>query len=82
MVHQGGTWAPDPDGFLLRIFFLDFFFNGNWSLRTDPPLPMEWSSFPPLVTAGLITLKGSESQGSCRIGVIDALVYFLPSETV
>ena len=82
MVRYWGTWAPDPDGFLLRGFSLDFSFNGNWSLRTDPPLPLEWSSIPPLVTTVLITPTGAESQGSRRIGVIDALVYFLPSETV
>jgi len=26
---MGGTWDLDPDGFLLRVFFLDFFFNGG-----------------------------------------------------
>ena len=35
-----------------------------------------------LFTAVLITHKGAESPGSRRIGVISALVYFLPSETV
>jgi len=82
MVRHGGTWAPDPYGFLLRGFSLDFLFNGNWSLRTDHPPPLEWTSFPPLVTAVLITPKGAESPGSRRIGVVDALVHFLPSETV
>jgi len=61
---------------------LDFLVNGDWSLRTGPPTPLEWTSFPPLVTDVLITPKGAESPGSRRIGVIGALVYFLPSETV
>ena len=47
-----------------------------------PPLPLEWTSFPPLVAAVFITPKGAESTGSRRIGVTGALVYFLPSETV
>jgi len=76
--RHGGTWDIDQDGLLLRVFF----FNGDWSLRTGPPLPLEWTSFPPLVAAVLITPKGAESPGSRRIGVIGALVYFLPSETV
>ena len=45
-----------------------------------PPSPLEWTSFPPLVTAALITPKGVETPG--RIRAIGALVYFLPSETV
>ena len=47
---------------------------------TTPPL--EWTSFPPLIAAVLNSCKGAESPGSRRIGVIGALVYFLPSETV
>jgi len=47
-----------------------------------PPPPLELTSFPPRVTAMLITPKGAESPGSRRIGVIGALVYFLPSEIV
>ena len=47
-----------------------------------PPPLLEWTPFPPLVAAVLITLQGAESPGSRRIGVIGALVYFLPSETV
>ena len=47
-----------------------------------PPPPLEWTSFPPLVTAVLIKAKGAESPGSRRIGVIGALVLILPSETV
>jgi len=43
-----------------------------------PPPPLEWTSFPPLVTAVLITLKVAELPGSRRI----ALVLILPSETV
>jgi len=73
----------DPDGFLLRVFFLDFFFlMGIGPCGPNPSPPLKWISFPPLVTAVLITFKGTESPGSRRIGVIGALVYFLPSETV
>ena len=66
---MGGTWDLDPDDFLLRVFFLDFFFYGDWSLRTVPLPPLEWTSFPPLVTAVSITPKGAESPGSRLIGV-------------
>jgi len=84
VVRHGGTWAPDPDGFLLWVFSLDFifYFQGDWSLRTGPTPPLEWTSFPSLVTAVSITRKGAESPGSRRIGVIGALVYFLLSKTV
>ena len=37
---------------------------------------------PSLVTAVLITLKDAEPPGSRRTGVIGALIYFLPPETV
>jgi len=47
-----------------------------------PPPPLEWNSILDLVTTVLITLKGAESPGSRRIGVISALVLILPSETV
>ena len=73
---MGGTWDLDPNGFLLRIFF-----TGDVSLRTDPPPPLEWLSFPPLVAAMLITPKGAESPGSGRIGEIGALAFF-PYEAV
>jgi len=63
-------------------FFLDFFFMGIGPCGPVPPPPLEWTSFPPLVAAVLITPQGAESPGSRRIGVIGALVYFLPSETV
>ena len=56
--------------------------NGDWSLRTGPSPALEWTFFLPLITAVLITPKGAESPGSRCIGVIGALVYFLPSETV
>jgi len=58
--------------------FLDFlfYFMGDVSLQTGPPPPLEWLSFPPLVTAVLSTFKGTESPGSGRIGVIGALVFF------
>ena len=74
---MGGTWDRDPDCFLLRVFF----FTGDVSLRTNLPPPLEWLPFPPLVAAVLITLKGAESPGSGRIGVIGALIFF-PSEAV
>jgi len=66
---------------LARVPLLQVLFFGNWSLRTSPP-PLEWTLFPSLVTAVLITLKGAEPPGSRRIGVVGALVYFLPPETV
>jgi len=46
--------------------------------KESPPPPLEWLPFPPLVAAVLITPKGAESPGSGRIGVIGALVFFLP----
>jgi len=76
---MGGTWDPDPDGFL----FLGFLFTWDVSLRTGPlPPPLEWLPFSILVSAVLITPKGAESPGSGRIGVIGALVFFPPSEAV
>jgi len=45
-------------------------------LRTGPPPPLEWLSFPPLAAAKSITLKGTESPGSSRIGVTGALFFF------
>ena len=74
---MGGTWDLDPDGFHLRGFFLQ----GVVSLRTNPPSPLEWHPFSPLVATVLITPKGAESPSSGRIGVIGALVFF-PSEAV
>ena len=84
VVRHGGTWAVDPDGFLLRGFLLDFvvFVLGNWSLRTGTPPALEGTSFPPLVTAVLITPKGAQSPDSRCIRVIGALAYFLPPETI
>jgi len=54
------------------------------SLRTGPPPPLEWLSFPPLVAAVFIISKGAESPGSGRIGVLGAMVFkvFFPSEAV
>jgi len=70
-----GTWDPDPDGFLFRVFF----FYGGCVLadtgRTPPPL-LKWLPFSPLVAAVLITPKGAESPGSGRTGVIGAFVFF------
>jgi len=79
MVRHGGTWALDLSGASLcpSGFFWDFFFP-MWdvSLRTGPPPPLEWLSFPPLVAAVSITSKGAESPGNGRIGVLGALVFF------
>ena len=66
----------------LFSWILFFYFQGDWSLRTGPTPPLEWTSFPSLVATVSITRKGAESPGSRRIGVIGALVYFLPSKTV
>jgi len=76
-----GTWDLDPDDFPLWVFFLD---NFTWigPCGPVPPPPLELPSFPHTLTAVLITPKGAESPGSRRIGVIAALVCFLPSETV
>jgi len=79
---MGGTWDLDPDDFLLRGFFLDFFFMGIGPFGPVPPPPLEWTPFLPLVAAVFITPKGAESPVSRRIGVIGALVLILPSETV
>jgi len=73
--RHGGTWDLDPDDFLFWVFFLDFFFDEDWSLWTGPPPPLEWNSFLPLVTALLITPKGAESPGSLRLGVMGVLVF-------
>jgi len=70
---MGETWDLDPDGFLLRGFFL----MGDVSLWTSPPPFLEWRPFLPLVAAMLIKLTGAELPGSGCIGVIGALV-FLP----
>jgi len=60
-------------------------------VRAGPLPPLEWTSFPPLMTAVfitptddavLITPTDDASPGSRRIGVIGALIYFLPSQTV
>ena len=75
---MGGTWDPDSDGFLLRVFFV--FFTGDVSLRTSsPPPPLKWLPFPPLVAAVLITPQGAVSPGSGRIEVIGAFrINFTP----
>ena len=70
-------------GFWIFSFFGFFFLQGNWSLRTGPPPPLEWISSPPLVAAVLITTEGDKSPDSSRMGVIGALVFFSPpSEAV
>ena len=70
---MGGTWDRDPDGFLFRVCL---FLTGDVSLRTNPPPPVEWLPFPPLVASVLIAPKGAESPGSDLIGVIGALCFF------
>ena len=52
-----GIFQPDS---------LDFFGFGRLVLRTGPPPPLEWPSFPSLVTAVLITHKGAESPDGRR----------------
>jgi len=80
MVRHGGTWVLDlsgaglsPSGFFWTSFLI---FTGNASLRTGFPPPVEWLSFPPVVAVVLITIKGVESPGSDRVGVIGVLVFF------
>jgi len=75
----GGTWVLDLSG--AGASPAGFFFFWDWSLPTGPP-SLEWTSFPFLVTAVLITPKGAEPPDSRRIGEIGALVYYLPPETV
>ena len=58
---MGGTWDLDPEFFLFRVFFLDFFVLWGLVLADRSP-PWEWTSFPPLVTAVLITAKGAEPE--------------------
>jgi len=75
--------GPRPRRFFPSGFFLGIFFSmGIGPCGPVPPPPLEWTSFPPLVTAVLIKPKGAELPGSRRIGVIGALVLILPSETV
>ena len=47
-----------------------------WGYRPSACRVPDWILFPPLVAAVLITIKGAESPGSGRIGVIGALVFF------
>jgi len=79
-VGELGTSTQSTSSF--GIFLLDFFLLGIGPCGLVPPPPLEWTSFPPLVTAVLITPKGAEPPGSRRIGVLGALVLILPSETV
>ena len=79
---MGGTWDLDQDDFSFGFFSWIFFLMGIGPCGPVPSPPLEWTSFPPLVTAVLITSKGAESPDRRRIGVIGALVLILPSETV
>ena len=64
-----GRLGPCPRLFSPSNFVLIFFLQGDVSLRTGPPPHLEWTSFPPLVTAVSIKTKGDESPASGRIGV-------------
>jgi len=68
--------------FSFGFSFLIFFWMGIGPCGPVPPPSIDWTSSPPLVAAVFITPKGAESPGSRRIGVIGALFYFLPSETI
>ena len=57
------------------VFPLDLFLMGIGPCGPVSPPPLEWTSFPPLVTAVLITPKGAESPGSLRLGVMGVLVF-------
>jgi len=59
-------------------FFSWIFFFGVLPDRS-PPCPLEWTSFPSLVTAVLITPQGAEPPGSRRIGVkVRWFIFFHP----
>ena len=70
---EHGTSTQSTSSF--GIFFL-----GIGPCGLVPPPPLECNFIIPLVTAMLITPKGTEPPGSRRIGVIGALVLILPSE--
>jgi len=80
VVRHGEDLGPRPRQFSPSDFFLGCFF--LMGIGPCGPPPLEWISYPPLVTAVLITFKGAESPGSRRIGVVGALVNFFPPETV
>ena len=69
VVRYGGDLRPRPKRFSPSGFFLGFFFMGIGPCGPVPPSPLEWTSFPPLVTAVSITTKGAEWPGSRLIGV-------------
>jgi len=81
---MGGLGTSTQTVFSFGFFPWIFFLMWIGLCGPVPPPPLEWNSFSPLVAAvsRLITPQGAESPGSRRIGVIGALVYFLPSETV
>ena len=84
VICHGGDLGPRPRRFLLRVFFLGFFFKKGCVLADrshSSGSSTEWLSFASIVAAVLITPKGAKSPGSGRRGVIDALVFF-PSEAV
>jgi len=79
---MGGLGTSTQTVFTFGFFSWIFFLMGMGPCGPVPPPSLEWTSLSPLFAAVLITLKGAESPGSRHIGVIGALIYFLPSETV
>ena len=60
-------------------FFRIFFSIGIGPCGPVPHPPIEWTSFPPLVAAVLITPQGAEPPGSRRIGVkVRWFIFFHP----
>jgi len=78
----GGLETSTQTIFSFGFFSWIFFLMGIGPCGLVPPPPLQWTSFPPLVTAVLIKTKGAESPGSRRVGVIGALVLILPSKTI
>ena len=64
--ENGGRSFPPIHVIPHIVFCLDFCFS-------VPSPPLEWTSFPPLVTAVFITHKGAESPGNRRKGVTGAV---------
>jgi len=81
--HGGGELGISTQTiFSFGFFSWIYFFMEIGPCGPVPSPPLDRTSFPPLVTAVLITPKGVESPGSRRIGVTGALVLILQSETV
>ena len=82
LVHSSSVARCGGTRDLDTISSFGIFFWGIGPRGLAHPPPLECNSTLPLVTAVLITPKGAQPPGSCRIGVIGALVLILPSETV